>query len=141
VDPKIRDSAMALHRAKKYAEAIPLYDAAVAGAPTDAELVYWRGVAHWNTAAGSANALRDFRKAIELDPANWNAHLNADRILVAEKRWDEDLAMWSAYLARVPNSAEAMFERSGSYRLKGDTAAARAEMARSCRAGKREACR
>lgn len=140
VDPKIIDSAMALHRGKKYAAAMPLYDAAVAGAPTDPELVYWRGVASWNMPNGSANALRDFRKTIELDPTHWNAHLNADRILVAEKKWDESLALWNTYLARIPNSADAMCERSGTQRLKGDTAAARADAANARQMGKRTAC-
>jgi tetratricopeptide (TPR) repeat protein len=140
-DPKIRDSAIALHRARKFAQAVELYDVAVSQAPTDPELVYWRGVAHWNTPNGGPNALRDFRKVIELDPAHWNAHINADRILVSQGRWDQGLAMWNAYLGRVPNSADAYFERSGTNRLKGDTAAMRADAAKACELGKREACR
>ena len=139
-NPVIRDSALALHRAKKYALAIPMYDTAVAQAPTDPELVYWRGVANWNVLNGSQNAMRDFRRTIELDPAHWNAHLNADRILVAEKKWDESIALWTKYLERVPTSADAYWERSGTNRLKGDTAASRADATKACELGKRDAC-
>ena len=139
-DPKIRDSAMAMHRVRRFADAVALYDVAVSQAPNDPELTYWRGVANWNTPNGAANALRDFRKTIELDPAHWNAHLNADRILVGQKKWDESLALWTAYLGRVPNSADALFERSGTNRLKGDSAAMRADAAKACQLGKRAAC-
>lgn len=139
-NPVIRDSALKLHRAKLYARAIPMYDTAVTQAPNDPELVYWRGVANWNVPNGAQNAMRDFKRTIELDPAHWNAHLNADRILVAEKKWDEGIELWNKYLERVPTSADAYYERSGMYRLKGDTASARVDMTKACELGKREAC-
>jgi hypothetical protein len=136
----LRDSAIKLHRAKRYAAAIPVYDAALGAVPGDPEVVYWRGVAHWNTPNGTTKALADFRRAIELDPANWNAHLNADRILTAERKWDESVALWNKYLERVPNSGDAYWERSGTNRLKGDTAGMRADAAKACELGRRDAC-
>ena len=140
VNAVLRESATKVHRARRFAEAVVLYDAALGAVPGDPEVVYWRGVANWNTPNGSANALRDFRRAVELDPTHWNAHLNADRILVAEKKWDESVALWNKYLERVPTSADAYWERSGTNRLKGDTAGMRADAAKACELGKREAC-
>lgn len=127
------------YRAKQWAQAIAAYDALRPESEQDAPLTYWRGMAYWQL--GEADrALQDFRRAIELDPDNFEAHRGADRILSAQQRWEEILEMWDRYIERTPASAEAYFERGGTHFHKGDLAAAQADAAKSCELGKREAC-
>lgn len=127
------------YREKRYADAIAAYDALQPEAGRDALLTYWRGMAHWQLGQVDL-ALRDFRRTIELEPANFDAHRNADRILTQQQRWDEILALWNPYIAKNPGNAKAYFERAGTNFHKGDRAAAQADAARACELGKQEAC-
>lgn len=134
-----RDQAFSLHRAKKWPEAIVVYDELLRESERDAELSYWRGMAHWNLDHAD-QALQDFRRVLELEPTNFDAHRSADRILSRQKRWDEILDMWDSYIEKVPANAEAYFERGGTNFHKGNLAAAQADAARACELGKSEAC-
>jgi tetratricopeptide (TPR) repeat protein len=134
-----RERAFGLHRERKWAEAVAAYDELLAESVRDAELHYWRGMAHWQLGEPD-RALRDFRRVIELEPANFDAHRSADRILSGERRWDEILEMWNRYIARAPANAEAYFERGGTNYRKGNLVAAQADAARACELGKAEAC-
>ena len=69
-------------------------------------------MAHWQL-GDTDQALQDFRRVIELEPANFEAHRSADRILSGQRRWDQVLDLWNRYIARTPASAEAYFERGG----------------------------
>lgn len=127
------------YREKKYADAIAAYDKLQPESGRDALLTYWRGMAQWQL--GQADkALQDFRRTIELDPANFDAHRNADRILSQQRRWDEILDLWNPYISRNPANADAYFERGGTNFHKGDMAAARADATKACELGKQEAC-
>ena len=134
-----RDQAFDLHRAQKWAEAIAVFDELIAEPEGDAELRYWRGMAHWKLDHAD-QALIDFRRVIELEPANFEAHRSADRILSRQQRWDEVLELWDGYIGRVPTNAEAYFERGGTNFHKGNVAAAQADAAKACELGKSEAC-
>lgn len=134
-----RGKAFELHRAGKLNEAIAVYDELLRGSDSDAELHYWRAMAHWKQQARDL-ALNDFRRVIELQPTNFDAHLSADRILTEQRRWDEILEMWNRYLRLVPADAAAYFERGGTNYRKGDLAAAQADAARACNLGKQEGC-
>ena len=134
-----RDQAFDLHRADKWGEAIVLYDELLRKSERDPELSYWRAMAHWSL--GNADqALQDFRRVIELEPTNFEAHRSADRILSRQRRWDEILGMWDRYIERVPTNAEAYFERGGTNFHKRDLAAAQADAAKACELGKSQAC-
>jgi tetratricopeptide (TPR) repeat protein len=128
-----------LHRAGKFAEAIAAYDGLLGPDGADAELVYWRGMAHWKL-RHTEEALRDFRRAIELSPGYFEASLAADRILSGQRRFDDCIELWNAYLRAAPRDAEAYYERGGSYFHKGDLQAAHANLVRACELGKAEAC-
>lgn len=134
-----RREAFALHRAQKWSEAIPLYDELLLRSDGDAEVHYWRGMAHWQLGHDTA-ALEDFRRTIALEPSNFEAHRNADRILSKQRRWNEVLDIWDPYIAANPANAEAYFERGGTNYHKGDRAAARSDAAKACQLGKSEAC-
>ena len=134
-----RDEAFALHQAQKLPQAIDAYDALIAKAPDDAELLYWRGRAHWSLGHTDA-ALTDFRRTMRLQPGNLDVPRNADRIMSAQSRWDEVIAMWHEYIRANPSDPEGYFERGGAYFHKGDIASARSDAARSCELGKAEMC-
>jgi len=137
-DPR-RRQAFELHRAGKWAQAIAAYDILLRENERDAELAYWRGMAQWKLNRVD-EALEDFRRVIEWDPTNFDANVNADRILSAQHRWDEILEMWDRYISRMPTKAEAYFERGGTQYHKGNVAASQADAAEACRLGKSEAC-
>jgi tetratricopeptide (TPR) repeat protein len=128
-----------LHRAGKFAEAIAAYDGLLGPAGADAELVYWRGMAHWKL-GHTVEALRDFRRAIELSPGYFEASLAADRILSSQRRFDDCIELWNGYLRAAPRDAEAYYERGGSHFHKGDLQAAHADLVRACELGKANAC-
>jgi tetratricopeptide (TPR) repeat protein len=134
-----RAEAFELHNAGKWKQAIAIYDQLLGTAEADAELHYWRAMAHWQL-GDSGRALDGFQRVIELEPTNFSAHRDADRILSRERRWDEIIEMWDRYIARAPSDAEAYFERGGTNFHKGDIAAARADAGRACALGKSEAC-
>jgi tetratricopeptide (TPR) repeat protein len=134
-----REQAFRLHREKRWADAVAAYDDLLAESERDAELHYWRGMARWQLGQPD-QALQDFRRVIELEPANFEAHRSADRIPSGQRRWDEILEMWNRYIARTPASADAYFERGGTNFHKGDLVAAQADAARACELGKAEAC-
>jgi len=134
-----REQAFSLHREKRWADAVAAYDELLDEAEQDAELHYWRGMAHWQLGR-SDEALKDFRRVIELEPTNFDAHRSADRILSNQRRWDEILEMWNRYILRVPSSGDAYFERAGTNFHKGDLMGAQLDAARACELGKAEAC-
>jgi tetratricopeptide (TPR) repeat protein len=134
-----RTQALALHNQGKIEQAIRLYDELLGPAGADAELVYWRGVAH-GKAGREDMALVDFRRVMDLDPGRFEAYLYADRILSRQRRFDDCVDVWNRYLRVVPGDATAYMERGGSHYHRGDFAAAHADARRACELGKREAC-
>lgn len=134
-----RAEAFDLHRKQQPAQAIAIYDELLRDSGDDAELLYWRGMARWKLGDDDA-ALQDFRRVIDIEPGNFEAHRGADGILSRQKRWDEILAIWNGYIRASPSDAEAYYERGGTHFRKGDLAAAHADAARACELGKAEAC-
>lgn len=134
-----RAEAFDLHRKQQPAQAIAIYDELLRESGEDAELHYWRGMAHWKLGDNDA-ALQDFRRVIDIEPGNLDAHRSADGILSKQKRWDEILAIWNGYIRASPGDAEGYYGRGGTHYRKGDLAAARADAAKACEFGKAEAC-
>lgn len=137
---KPRDDAFDLYRQSQYERAIEAFSALLGPRADDAELLYFRGAAHARLNRLEP-ALADFRRVIQLEPESLRGHVAADRVLSRQRRWDEILEIWNPYIARSPNDAEALHERSGTYFRKGDRAAARADAARACELGRAQACR
>jgi tetratricopeptide (TPR) repeat protein len=119
--------------------AIGRLDLGLAIAGEDAELLYWRGRAHILAKHFDA-ALADFEASIRLEPRHIEAYHNVDWLLARERRWNEIIAHWDAYLALEPLSGEALFERAGTHRHKGDLKAALADARKACELGVQKAC-
>ena len=135
----LREKAFTLHREHKYAEAVAVYDQLLGETGADSELVYWRGAARGNL-GDRKGAEADFRRAIELDPGNYDAHVQVDRMLSRERRFDECVQLWNAYLKVVPRDANAYLERAGSHFHRGDRDSSLADAKRACDLGKAPAC-
>jgi tetratricopeptide (TPR) repeat protein len=134
-----RNDAFRAHHEKKYDRAIAIYGELLRSQPRDAELLYWRAAALWQMGRTDA-ALEDYRAVLALQPGNIEAVKAVDRILARDKRWDEILPFWNAYLRAAPNDAEAHFERGGTYFHKGDLESARADARKACELGHKRAC-
>ncbi len=134
-----RNRAYELHHAKRYAEAIAIYDELLGSAGAVAELVRWSGVARGHMGRDD-EALGDFRRVMDLDAGNIEAYRNSDHILSARKRYDDCVDLWSRYLRVVPGDAEAHYQRGGAHFRRGDLAAATADATRACELGHRDAC-
>lgn len=106
---------------------------------TQAESTFRRGNAKANLGQVDA-ALVDYRRVMDLDPAHFEAHRNADRILSRQLRWDDCIDVWNRYLRVVPRDPEGYYERAGSFYKKGDLDASRADLKRACELGKTQAC-
>ncbi len=108
-------------------------------AASEAEVIYSRAMDHFR-ANRMDEALADFRRVIELEPANFQAYRAIDAILAIQLRWDEILTLWDAYLRVEPRDANAYYERGGTNYRKGDFAASYADAAKACELGKAVAC-
>ena len=134
-----REQALELQRTGHVADAMVIYDRLLEESDHDVELLYWRGVGHQHFNHAEL-ALRDFQRVIQLQPQNFDAVRNADRILSERGRWDDILPMWDQYIGKVPTNAEAYFERAGTQHHKGNEPAAKEDIAKACELGKAEAC-
>jgi tetratricopeptide (TPR) repeat protein len=137
--PPRRQQAFDLNRAQNYSGALVIYNELLSENDADAELHYWRGIAQWHL-AHEDSALADFRRVMDLEPRNFDAHRNADRLLSNERRWDEVLDVWNHYIAIDSTNAEAWYERGGTNYHKGDIAAAVADATKACQLGKADGC-
>ena len=134
-----REHAFELHRQKRYSEAAEQYDKLVGEASVDAELLYWRGVARHHLRRLD-DALADFRRAMELEPGRFDAHLAADRVLSEQRRFEECVSLWNRYLERQPGDMKAIFERGGAQFHLGNRTEALADARLACDLGHSPAC-
>lgn len=100
---------------------------------------FFRGVAHWRLGRNDL-ALADFQRVVALDDTNFTANQYADRIMSSQARWNEVIAMWTAFIQKNPASARAYFERGGTHFHYGDMAAALADATKACELQLAEAC-
>jgi hypothetical protein len=107
---------------------------------SEAEAAKRRAIQNWRRDDLNA-ALQDFREVIRIEPANFEAHRHADRILSQQQRWDEVIALWEPYLALEPRNADAYLERGGAHYHKGDMTAAKEDVALACSLGSARGCK
>jgi hypothetical protein len=135
----MREDAYKLHRANQDAEAIKAYQAFLEVWPDDEDVLFYFAqvssrMNHYN------EALRAYRRVIEMNPTRFEAVQGADHTLAREKRWNEILPLWDAYLARVPDSAQGWFEQGGTYYQMGDLPKAYANVVKACELKFDQAC-
>jgi tetratricopeptide (TPR) repeat protein len=138
-DPR-RWSAFDLHRSGRQDKAILAYDALLLDNPRDAEILYYRGIAHWDLAQ-YLRAEEDFRALVVLDPGHFKAHQHLDQLLSRTRRYDECIALWTGYTRILPGDPEGHYLRGWARLRSGDDPGAHADVARACELGKAEACR
>ena len=139
VRKRMREAAYDLHREKKHEEALQAYDAYLEVWPDDEDAHFYRAELA-NQLDKYGEALRSYRRVIEINPTRFEAVKGADHTLAREKRWDEILPLWAAYLALKPEHGEAYFERGGTYFQMGDMRNAYENAAKACDLGHAPAC-
>jgi len=105
-----------------------------------AEVWYWRGVAYSNLGRYEESRA-DIKHSIELDPAHFESVRMIDNLLARERKWDEIIEYWNAFLLLNPTHADALMERSGTHYHNGNMELALRDLKRSCELGNRNACR
>ena len=135
-----REGAYRLYRVGRVREAMAIFDVLLARPERDAEVLFWRAMGHAQLGQEDL-ALQDLQRLQEWEPANFEAHLQADRILTRARRWDEILALWDRFLAVEPGHGQAYEERGGAHFHRGDKPAALADARRACELGRGDACR
>lgn len=136
---RMRKRAYELHRAQEHVRAMRAYDAFLELWPDDEDVLLYQAqiLADLNR---YAEALRNFRRVIQLNPTRFEAVQGADHALAREQRWNEILPLWNAYIERTPDKAEAYMERGGTYFHMQDMAEAYANAARACELGLETGC-
>jgi tetratricopeptide (TPR) repeat protein len=90
---------------------------------------------------GTSAELAILKRAADAAPHDFYAHQQLDYALSTFQRWDEIVAMWTAFIAQNPEDGHAFFERSGTYsHLPGMRSAAKADSVRACELGVSPAC-
>src|SRR3569833_1242876 len=109
----------------RHAEAIAQYEAALAGQPDDAKVLFALG----NTAHAlglAAPAEQFFRRVLALEPERKEALGNLANLLRSLGQFDAAIALLQPALAREPESPELQLTLGSAFREKGDPAQAKA---------------
>lgn len=69
-------------------------------------------------------ALSDMRRAVGLEPAEYDYYLLLDWLLAKNSSWQEIIAAWDSYISLNPDDGRAYVERGGAYFRSGDIRAA-----------------
>ena len=119
--------------------ALPRCDAALALAPADEDVLYWKGRALLELDRYD-EAESAFAAALAAQPRSRRAIENLDYLLARRREWDRIVALWDRYLELEPGDAKALLERAGTHRHRGDRAASCRDLERSCALGGEAAC-
>ena len=114
-----KKQAYELRKNQELGSAIKKYSDAVLLSPSDADIYHGRARAY----IGQRNldlALKDIKKAIEINPSEINYYSLLDYILAKYKSWDEIIKYWDQFIMLNPNNGRAYVERGGAYFHKGD---------------------
>ena len=119
--------------------AIATYDRILAMRPRYADAVAYRGHAY-DRKGDLAQAEKDYRRAIALEPTHVESYRGLDRVLSQQERYDEVVRYWNRYLKRRPKDPVALLARSGIYHRKGQSELAKRDVNAACQFGNKEAC-
>ncbi len=120
--------------------ALTAYDQAVALAPEDDQVYYYRGIALVD-AGYPDEAVADFSRAGELNPSFFDAYLRLDQVCAKQKEWRTIIDHWTRFISHNPGHARAYLERAGAYHHSGDQEAALADLKTACDLGEDVGCR
>lgn len=85
-------------------------------------------------------ALREFKRSIELDPKRFEAYKALDDLLSRKGDWPTIIDYWTRYIQQVPNDGRAYHERGGTYSHLHDLASALRDKDKACSLGVVESC-
>jgi hypothetical protein len=85
-------------------------------------------------------ALREFKRSIELDPTRFEAYKALDDLLSSKRDWPTIIDYWTRYLQEAPNDGRAYQERSGTYSQLHDLASAIRDADKACSLGMASSC-
>lgn len=128
-----------LERGGRYDEAISQFNAAAKLNPSGHETFYWRARAYADKGKFDL-AEADLDQAVRLNPRYFEAYKTLDWVLARDHRWDEVVAYWNKFIQIEPDNANAYVERAGTFRHKGNMAAALADLKKACDLGNGNAC-
>lgn len=136
---EMREIAYDLARDKKTAEALQAYQAFLEVWPDDEDVLFYMAQAA-SQLNHYADAMRAYRRVIELNPRRFEAVQGADYTLARERRWEQILPLWDAFLELEPEHGEAWFEQGGTYFQMGNIPKAYANAAKACELKHQPAC-
>jgi regulator of protease activity HflC (stomatin/prohibitin superfamily) len=112
-----------------------------AGADNQSNPVYWLNRGALEARQGKdAQAIADLQRSIALNPNDFRAYNELDRVLSKERKWDLAATNWSEYLALHPNDARAYRGRGGAYFWLHDSVHALADYDKACSMGDQGSC-
>ncbi len=126
------------HKRHDPAKALAQFDRAIELVADNADAFYRRSRALAELKREAA-ALRDVRRAIELDPDQIRFYTLIDWLLIKQRAYDEIITYWDRFIARHPDNGRAFLERAGTNYHKGDLAAARHDARRALALGNTDA--
>ncbi len=108
------NEAVGLVKSKKYKEAIPFYEKAIAKNPEYSKAYYNRGIAYLNT-KNYHNAIVDFKKTIEMEPKNTSAYYYVAYSSMKAKDYKSAVEYFSKTLEMDPAYKNVYLNRGISY--------------------------
>lgn len=128
------------HQRGNRSEAVRLLSLASTLSPFDGQLHKHQEEAVRAGITGTPQEVARLRAAAQAAPDDFSAHQALDYALAHHRNFAEVIAMWNEYLARHPDDANALFERSGAHFNSGHRAEAKADLERACELGVDQAC-
>jgi tetratricopeptide (TPR) repeat protein len=116
--------------------ALRLFELALDLAPSQPAYVFARSDLKY----GPSREVSSLEDNVAKNPDDLRAHQALDYTLAKQGKFDRVIEIWTAYLARHPDDARALFERSGAYYHLQRWAECRADDQRACDLGISEAC-
>ena len=129
---------------KKYKDrhvraAVSLFNLSLKFNDQDFETYYWRGKSSFDK-GDAASALKDFERALALNPRHFYSVAMIDYIANSEQQFDYSIGYWDRFLKLEPTHAKAYLNRARAYYYKRDLSNCQKDLAQACSLGNREAC-
>ena len=138
-EPSRVTDARALRAKHDLAGALALLDEELLEDPTNASALYWRALVRIDLGDAS-QADADLRAAMAADPDYRPAHERLASRAARAGEWDDVISIWSPWLSRHGNDADALHERATAFRKLDDIEAANEDDRLACQLGNDAAC-
>jgi len=127
------------YKAHHVRAAIGLFNLSLKYNDQDPETYHWRGKAFFDK-GDAGSALKDFERALALNPRDFYSVSMIDYIANSEGQFDFSIGYWSRFLKLEPNHSGGYLNRARVYYYKGDFVSCLQDLNQGCRLGNQEAC-